>query len=73
MGRQWAIRKGNWKLLQMDRGPQLFDLGQDIGERNDLASERPALVRELTTAWQTWNRDLVKPLWPGPDYVEQDK
>ncbi len=58
-----AIRKGNWKYIAPSGGaaydphtntelgnsksPQLYDLGADIGERNNLAQERPELLIEL--------------------------
>lgn len=58
-----AVRKGNWKYIAPSGGaaydphtktelgnsksPQLYDLGADIGERNNLAQERPELLKEL--------------------------
>lgn len=63
-GDQWAIRTGNWKLVQWDKEPaQLYDLGTDIGESRNLAQQRPDSVKELTAAWQAWNQGLVRPLW----------
>ncbi len=46
-------------------GPKLYNLAADIGESNDLATQQPDKVTELQTAWDAWNRELVKPLW-GP-------
>ena len=34
--------------------PRLFDLAKDAGERHDLASEHPDLVRELSAAYDKW-------------------
>jgi arylsulfatase B len=68
-GRAWAIRKGNWKLVvQGSRGqpnpaPQLFDLASGISETNDLASTNPDIVRELKSAWEAMNREMVPPRW----------
>jgi arylsulfatase A-like enzyme len=51
-GRQ-AIRKGNWKAVRYnvfenrDSTPELYDLGKDISERNNLASEFPDLAVEF--------------------------
>ena len=80
-GGMMAIRKGDWKLVKTAEGPfrdtdpatltdlstaALYNLAEDIGERNDLAAAQPAKVRELADAWQRWNRQLVSPLWrPG--------
>ncbi len=55
-----AVRKGNYKLLLSDRRQhydyvpdkgskrfELYDLANDIGEKNDLAQEKPEIVLEL--------------------------
>jgi arylsulfatase A-like enzyme len=77
-GPQWAIRKGDWKLLQapeekllpgialpeMPVGPvHLYDLSADISESNDLSSKHPEKVKELRAAWEAWNKELAPPGW----------
>ncbi|MBX9789329.1 MAG: sulfatase-like hydrolase/transferase [Pirellulales bacterium] len=78
-GTQWAVRMGNWKLVQgydyaiaqpdprpsMTKvtQPLLFDLAADIGEAHDLAAQQPEKVKELRTAWEAWNRENVEPAW----------
>ncbi|MSR31546.1 MAG: arylsulfatase [Gemmataceae bacterium] len=51
-----AIRKGDWKLVA--KGPngkwELYDLKTDRVELNDLASENPKKVSELSTQWEKW-------------------
>jgi arylsulfatase A-like enzyme len=79
-GSMMAIRKDDWKLVKSAEGPltaaadpanldlsgaELFDLSTDIGEKKNLARERPDVVKDLSETWQQWNRDLSKPLW-GP-------
>jgi arylsulfatase A-like enzyme len=80
-GPQWAIRKGDWKLLQapeepllpatalpeMPVGPvHLYDLSVDTSESNDLSGKHPEKVKELRAAWEAWNKQLVPPGWlPG--------
>ena len=87
MGRQMAVRQGDWKLvryavsfsgeLAKDDGtpltsaavspPQLYDLGHDIGESNDLAASPPEKVAELQQRWDRWTGTLDEPLWrPEP-------
>ena len=42
------IRKGDWKLIHhMDAPAQLFELGSDPDELNNLAEQRPDRVAEL--------------------------
>ena len=55
---QRAVRKGNWKLLVDGDDLMLFDLRTDIGERRDLASRRPDLVRALRQLLAEWERDV---------------
>lgn len=63
-GPQWAIRHGNYKLSKFGADePQLFDLSADIGEKNDLAREKPEVVAELTKAFSAWNGQLEEPRW----------
>jgi arylsulfatase A-like enzyme len=40
--------------LRAGHGPELYDLGHDPHERDNLASERPEDVRRLTAAWLEW-------------------
>jgi arylsulfatase A-like enzyme len=75
-GPQMAVRQGDWKLVRPDRAvkgefadvakePMLFNLTEDIGENNDLASMHPDKVEELQATWDKWNAELMRPRWPG--------
>lgn len=65
-GSQYAIRKGNWKLLKTANGkPELYDLAADISEMNDLTEKNPEKVKELQAHYEAWNAQLAKPLWGG--------
>jgi arylsulfatase A-like enzyme len=52
-----AVIKGNWKAIDLPKelGGNgqwcLYDLGVDPQERKDLSKEQPALLKELTTAY----------------------
>jgi arylsulfatase A-like enzyme len=56
--RQRAVRQGDWKLLLDAGAPMLFDLSNDIGERNDLASQRSDIVRKLFPLIGKWEQDV---------------
>jgi arylsulfatase A-like enzyme len=43
-----AVRLGRFKLLRRGEKSELFDLEADPGERVDVASQRPEVVRALT-------------------------
>ena len=43
-----GVRRGNWKLVRGASGEfELYDLGEDVGEKNDLATAHASLVSEL--------------------------
>jgi hypothetical protein len=55
-----AVRQGDYKLIEFfeDGSLELYDLGTDIGETNDLAEQMPGKVRELHNLIIGW-RDAV--------------
>ena len=43
-----GIRRGKWKLVGGKRKkPELYDLDQDVGEKNNLAAKHPKIAKEL--------------------------
>jgi arylsulfatase A-like enzyme len=66
-GEQWAIRKGDWKLLSTGGGgPELYNLAEDIGEKSNLSASQPAKLKELQADYTAWNRQNVPPKWDRP-------
>jgi arylsulfatase A len=55
---QWAVRQGDWKVLIDGDDVLLFNLRADIGERNDLASQRPDLTLKLLPLLGRWETDV---------------
>lgn len=81
LGGRMAIRQGDWKLVKSRVGPfidadpavlsdlsgaELFNLAEDPGETKNVATIRPDKFKELSDAWQRWNKQLAKPLWDSP-------
>src|SRR5204862_509761 len=65
----WAIRHGDWKLVHGradESAPELFDLAKDVSEKQDLATQQPAKVKELQALWNTWNSEQANPV-PAKD------
>ena len=65
-----AVIKGHWKLVA-DKAPnppfiknwELYNLGTDRSETNNLAAQYPQKVKELSTLWYQWAQThLVLPL-----------
>ena len=55
---QRAVRQGDWKLLVDGDHLLLFNLRADIGERRDLASQRPDLVRTFRRLLADWEQSV---------------
>ncbi len=78
LGKQYAVRKGDWKLVAYDtnadtntggRQPvsqaKLYNLAKDIHEDNDLAASNPNKLAELKADWEKWNAANIPPAWGG--------
>ena len=53
-----AIRRGNWKLVVSDQSTELFDLDEDLSEKNNLKSLNPDVVNALLKKLKTWEEDV---------------
>ena len=61
----FAIRRGPWKYIEApaeDPSQQLFDLNEDPGELQSLASERPEIAASLSRSLANWRASLLPPL-----------
>ncbi len=50
------VRDGDWKLIKQYEGTtfELYNLKEDMPEKNDLANERPDMVRKLNRELEKW-------------------
>jgi arylsulfatase A len=65
------VRAGDWKLIKRYEGKtfELFNLKDDLAERNDLSEAMPEKVRELDAKLQEWlTRTHAKLPRPNPAY-----
>ncbi|WP_297090381.1 sulfatase-like hydrolase/transferase [uncultured Draconibacterium sp.] len=59
-----VIRKGDWKLMRhIDRPAELYNIAEDISERNNLANEHPEMVKEMFKELYEWEMTLKRPSW----------
>ncbi|NNL02393.1 MAG: sulfatase-like hydrolase/transferase, partial [Eudoraea sp.] len=69
-----AIRKGDWKLIEIfeNKELELYNLKEDIGEKNNLRLRYPEKVVELQNDLNTWRQD-VKAQLPktNPQFMEE--
>lgn len=61
-----AMRQGDWKLVDMGKGWQLFNIADDPGETQDLARREPERVAALAAAWDRYGKEagVVMPSTP---------
>jgi len=66
-----AIREGDWKLIEVygDMHVELYNLSDDIGEANDLATAKPEVAAKLRKKLDDWriSVDAQMPR-PNPDF-----
>ncbi len=56
-----AVRSGPWKLrIEEQASPELYHLGKDISERNNVADSNPHKVTELLDALKAWEADVER-------------
>ncbi|MCX7013311.1 MAG: sulfatase [Candidatus Sumerlaeota bacterium] len=62
-----SVRKGDMKLVRQGGAGKyqfyLYDLGKDRDEKQDLAAEKPDVVKQLTADLANWEKDMKPPLW----------
>ena len=59
---QKAVRWGNWKLLQTEKGEFLFHLADDPTESHNLVRRKPGYARRLRNVLASWETSVLKPL-----------
>jgi arylsulfatase A-like enzyme len=76
-GPQWAIRKGDYKLVASNidgvNKVLLYNLKEDMGETKDLAEAMPDKVKELKADWDRWSAEQEKPRWVPAKKKKKDK
>ena len=71
--KEFAVREGAWKLIKPEGKPaQLFDLASDLGEKKDVAAEKPDLAQRLAAMLATWRKELKPPVFPGSSVKDED-
>jgi len=59
-----AVREGDWKLIAVEEQPPLlFNIREDISETKNLAEVHPEKVIYLESLYESWQSQLVEPLW----------
>jgi arylsulfatase A len=66
-----AIRSGDFKLVEFfnDMKVELYNIREDIGEKNDLAAAQPPRTAELRTRLHAWRQEVGAQMpSPNPNY-----
>lgn len=59
-----AVRQGDWKLIEFfeDGKLELYNLTEDIGEKNNLAKKLPGKAKELHRVLAEWRKSVNAPV-----------
>jgi len=67
-----AMRDGTWKLVAkaqgLTDGPGLYNLEDDIAEKNNLADKYPQRLNRMLRQLEAWKVDVANGATPQPDY-----
>jgi len=58
----WAVRKGEWKVVSFRGTTQLFNLREDVSEKNDLAAVKPDMLQQLSALHDGWLAQMKDPV-----------
>jgi len=75
----YAIRRGDWKLVYSSMGQGLFNLREDPGELRDRRKSHAALAAELEKQYRAWDggtrppvsESFIREHWRGSRYLRQ--
>ncbi|MDT8301211.1 MAG: sulfatase-like hydrolase/transferase [Sedimentisphaerales bacterium] len=56
--KQKAVRKGPWKLLVQNNQSKLYNLDEDLGEKENLALARPDILKTLEDELAAWEQEV---------------
>ena len=57
-----GIRNPRFSLVRGETDWQLFDLKEDPGQTNDIAARQPAVVKQLSAAYDQWWTNVLADL-----------
>jgi len=66
-----VLRKGDWKLIEAfdPKGIELYHLGRDLSETQNLANSEPGKLAELRKELETWRQTVgAERMEPNPDH-----
>jgi arylsulfatase A-like enzyme len=66
-----AVREGDWKLIEWyeDGTIELYNVRDDLGERNNLAAANAVKVKELQSKLAAWRQEVgALMLTPNPEF-----
>ena len=54
-----SVKKGDWKLIHFfeDDSIQLYNVKEDIGEKNELSESNPEMAKQLFEELKTWQKE----------------
>ena len=68
-----GARQDEWKVLRVSqKNWQLFNIEEDIGEKNDLSAKHPERLKEMVEKTKKWSETHIEPLWFYNDQTDDE-
>lgn len=61
-----AARVGDWKWVDSAQGSGLFNIKEDVGEQNDLSTQKPDILQMVKSRFQNWQIQMTQAAPRGP-------
>ncbi len=68
-----AVRCGPWKLVNTHGKVELFNLEEDLGEKNDLSTQKHEIVADLQAKFAAWTKGNAPRIGTGSDNDDDDQ
>lgn len=67
-----GVRKAQWKALKVKQTAwQLFNIDEDIAEKNDLSKVHPEVLQNMIKSAENWSKTHTEPRWFDPVQLQQ--
>ena len=68
-----GVRQDEWKALRVGQKKwQLFNIEEDMGEKNDLSAKHPERLKKMVENTKSWSNKHLQPLWFYNDKTEDE-
>ncbi|MBU2951007.1 sulfatase-like hydrolase/transferase [Tamlana agarivorans] len=67
-----GVRQDEWKATKAYNSPwKLYNIKKDIGEKHDLGTKHPKVLKEMVSKAEAWSKTHTEPQWFDPENLSK--